>query len=77
MNYFNPQSTGAQTHQGPGQDGHPTTLGERRNIDVGFKRYYEEDELDVGLGLVNDEEGGRTMEKKNGMTQVNIMYCSG
>ena len=29
-----------------------TTTGQRRDTDVGFKRYNDENEVDVGLGLV-------------------------
>ena len=73
MNYFSTQSTAAQTHPASGQHEHPTTLGERRNVDVGFKRYYDEDELDVGLGLVTDGEQPDSKEQ----TKVKILYCIG
>ena len=72
-NYFTTQPSDTQTHPASNGQTHSTTLGERRDIEVGYKRYYDEDELDVGLGLVKDEK----QLDPSAMTKVKILYCIG
>ena len=67
--FFGKKSTDAQT-----ASGHQPGLGERRDTEVGHKRYYDEDEIDVGLGLVEE---GDTTGSKFDLTTVNILYCIG
>ena len=62
QNFFGSKSTEAETGQ------REPKLGERRNTDVGHKRYYDEEELDVGLGLVKEgEKEGESMIGKKKM----------
>lgn len=56
-----------------------TTTGQRRDTDVGFKRFYDENEIDVGLGKVKDANevlnDGDTIDIS--APHVNILYCIG
>ena len=78
-NFFGSDSTEASTGE------REPKLGERRNTETGHKRYYDEEELDVGLGLVTEEEttvaktekDGQKVGLKTGQTTVDIMYCIG
>lgn len=79
-NFF-PKSTEADTSTG--QSAHS---GERRDTERGHKRYYDEDELDVGLGLVTEEENEAGLVKEGGkeavmddgnLRKVEISYCIG
>lgn len=73
QNFFSEQSDDVENVS----DGH------RRDTNEGFKRYYDENELDVGLGKVKEPtellKDGDTVDIAgyNSAPSINILYCIG
>ena len=56
----------------------------RRDTDVGFKRYHDENEIDVGLGLVKSADEVLVAGDSVDLTKpsadrpkINVLYCIG
>ena len=60
------------------------STGQRRDTDVGFQRYHDETELDVGLGLVkspdqvlNNGDSVDLTKPSDDIPKINVLYCIG